>query len=269
MRLLVADLVTLCHRPATLVITIVLAIGVAIGLVSIGTSGGPAVGGGDSAYPSLAGWLAFPQAIDFAARFVLAIGVFLALAYGAAVASAEWRHRTFEAAVARGESPMRYVLILIVATAMVLGAVAGVCLAVGVGASAAAAAVDAVQQPARDPAILTGYWSNLLRVWLGMASIMTLGFAMTVATRSQLAGIGAGFAIYVSEQALTTLNPDSVRYLPFRVADQLSSGPALGRFEVALDRPLDPALAAALAFAWLAVWVLIALGIASRVEAAR
>ena len=51
-----------------------------------------------------------------------------------------------------------------------------------------------------------------------MAEQATIGFAIATFARSQLAGLGAGIALYFVEQFSTLFLPDIVRYLPFHVA---------------------------------------------------
>ena len=45
-----------------------------------------------------------------------------------------------------------------------------------------------------------------------------MGFAVATLTRSQLAGVGAGIALFFAEQFATLILPDVVQYLPFNAA---------------------------------------------------
>jgi hypothetical protein len=61
----------------------------------------------------------------------------------------------------------------------------------------------------------------LAKAWFGLLEQAALGFGIATLARSQLAGIGAGIAIYVAEQFVALAIPDQARYLPFTVAGSL------------------------------------------------
>jgi hypothetical protein len=82
-----------------------------------------------------------------------------------------------------------------------------------------------------DQATLRDLPGQLWRGYLGIAEQASIGFAIATLARSQLAGLGAGIAIYFAEQFATIFLPDVVKYLPFHVATAalgLSGGIAAG-----------------------------------------
>ncbi|MFI5261159.1 MAG: hypothetical protein ACHQZR_01235 [Candidatus Limnocylindrales bacterium] len=163
--------------------------------------------------------LTFPGAYSTVASQLLDTGGLFALAFAAAVAGSEWGWGTLKTAVARGESRWRYMLgtlaalILAAGVAMLVVYAVGVLAAIG-GASLAGLSLAGVS----DSATIATIPSTLLHVWLGLAEEMTIGFAVATLTRSQLAGVGAGIALFFGEQFATLILPDVVKFLPFNAA---------------------------------------------------
>ena len=88
-----------------------------------------------------------------------------------------------------------------------------------------------------------------------MAEQAAIGFAIATIARSQLAGLGAGIALYFVEQFSTIFIPDIVKYLPFHVAQsalRISVGGGGGAGQgVGSAASLDASLAVGLVFAYL------------------
>ena len=83
-----------------------------------------------------------------------------------------------------------------------------------------------------------------------------IGFAIATFARSQLAGLGAGIALYFVEQFSTLFLPDIVRYLPFHVAASALRVTPVGAGNgggAALIAPLDPNFALVLVTVYLVV----------------
>ena len=69
-----------------------------------------------------------------------------------------------------------------------------------------------------DAAALERLPQNMVRGWFAIIEEGALGFAIATLARSQLAGIGAGIALYFGETFAGIFLPDIVKYLPFNVA---------------------------------------------------
>jgi hypothetical protein len=80
-----------------------------------------------------------------------------------------------------------------------------------------------------DPATLGRLPGQFVRGWLAIIEEGALGFAIATVARSQLAGIGAGIALYFGETFAGIFLPDIVKYLPFNVATaSVSTGATSG-----------------------------------------
>ena len=101
-----------------------------------------------------------------------------------------------------------------------------------------------------DSATLGGLPSVLLHVWLGLAEEMAVGFAVATLTRSQLAGVGAGIALFFGEQFATLILPDVVKYLPFNAASAVVAAGQPGRRPVR-RRPCRPTRPTLVTILWL------------------
>jgi hypothetical protein len=77
-----------------------------------------------------------------------------------------------------------------------------------------------------------------------------VGFAVATLARSQLAGIGAGIALYFVGTFAGVFLPDIVQYLPFQLASVAIGGETFGPIDEAGTLSADTALA--LLVAWLA-----------------
>jgi ABC-type transport system involved in multi-copper enzyme maturation permease subunit len=215
--LLVAGLRKLLPRPATWV-----SFGIAAGLlalifVSVGATARQAATQPDGEFALVL--VTFPGAYDAVLSFLLGLGGLLAVIYGAAVAGSEWTWGTLKNAVARGESRARYAVSSFAAVAILLAVALVLAFALGlvaafVGALLAGVPTDGVGDAAR----LGRLPEELVRGWVSLVEQGALGFAIATLARSQLAGIGAGIAVYFAEQFSAIFFPDVVRYLPFNAA---------------------------------------------------
>lgn len=163
--------------------------------------------------------LGFPSAYTGVLSFILGLGGLLAVIYGAAVAGSEWTWGTLKNAVARGEGRIRYMVATYASVALLVGVglliafVFGIIVA-AVGSLIANVGIAGID----DAATIGGLPEKLVRGWLAIGEEAALGFAIATIARSQLAGIGAGIAIYFAESFATLFLPDIVKYMPFNAA---------------------------------------------------
>ena len=250
MRIFVAGVRKLIRRPASLVtIGIMLALVALIYLAVGATAKQLAAQPGGQASLEL---LKFPGAYDFVLSFILGLGGLLSLVYGAAIAGSEWSWGTLKSAVARGEGRVRYMtltfasVVLLAGVGLLLTFLFGVLMAV-IGAGLAGVSTSGIS----DSATVGSLPEKLLRGWLALAEEAALGFAIATIARSQLAGIGAGIAIFFGEQFATIFLPDVVKYLPFHVADAILAPTSATAGGGAIAARLDPSTALVLVVVWL------------------
>jgi ABC-type transport system involved in multi-copper enzyme maturation permease subunit len=271
-RLFVADLRKLIRRPATWIIGLILAAIVALFYLAIGASAGQATT--DEQRAQLTALLSFPAAYYIVLSFILGLGGLLAVVYGSAVSGAEWAWGTLKVAVARGESRGRYMLAAFAALALIVLFGLLLAFAVGLGMAAVGASIAGVGTAGiDDPETVRRLPELLGRAWLGMLEQAALGFAIGTVARSQLAGIGAGIALYFVETFAAIAFPNEVRYLPFSVAGSLVSPPE-GAFGGGGGgggggpqlTPLDPTLVVALVVAYLVAALVVTVVATERAE---
>jgi hypothetical protein len=274
MRLLRGELRKLARRPASY-ITLVILLGIIVLLyVAIGASYKmvPQSGQPDAAasQAAIAETLRFPQAWTGLVGLVVGLGGLLAVAYGAAAAGGDWNWNMVKIAVARGESRSRYVLTKLAAVEIML--IPGLLIALVLGALAlvlAATLAGLGVQGMMDSTGLARLPSLVARGWWGMAEEAAIGFAIAMLTRSQLAGLAAGIAVYFIEPFARLLLPDIIKYFPFSAVDALLGGSSGGvsvgsnatsRFSV--DQPT----ALILVTAYLVIAALVSAAFAERAE---
>jgi ABC-2 family transporter len=273
MRLLRGELRKLIRRPATFI-----TMGIVIGIVALiyvavaasfrmqGVQTDPAR---IAERESIKLLLTFPFAYSAAIGLITGLGGLLAIAYGAAAAGADWGWGMVKVAVARGESRSRYLLNKLVAVEILLGI--GLLVAFGfavLGALAAGAFAGLPSTGLDDPTTLGQLPEHLGRGFLGIAEQGAIGFAIATFARSQLAGLGAGIALYFVEQFSTIFLPDIVKYLPFHVASsslRISVGGG-GGAPGGGAASLDPTLALGLVLTYLVVAAVASAIIVERAE---
>jgi ABC-2 type transport system permease protein len=208
----------------------------------------------------------FPAAYDAILSFLLGLGGLFAVIYGASIAGSEWTWGTLKNAVARGESRSRYTLLsfssiaLVIAVGLVVAFLIGVVAAV-VGANLAGVSTVGLN----DGATLGRLPSQFARGGLAIIEEGALGFAIATVARSQLAGIGAGIALYFGETFAGIFLPDIVKYLPFHVATAAVSTGASGGGGFGGGGQQIAALDANAAMVLVAVWLVGSLLVAALV----
>jgi ABC-type transport system involved in multi-copper enzyme maturation permease subunit len=250
MRIFLSGLRKLVRRPASWVTGGLLMGLLALIIIAVGSTA-HRTGSRPEQVAALA-LITFPTAYDGVLAFILGLGGLFAVIYGAAVAGSEWTWGTLKAAVARGESRSRYVLASFASITVMIAL--GLLLTFGVGVLAAfiAANIAGVSTSGvGDPATLERLPRQFALGWLAIVEEGALGYAIATLARSQLAGIGAGIALYFGESFARLFLPDIVKYLPFDVATA-SVGASTGfggggGFFTPL--PADPALG--LVFVWM------------------
>ena len=197
--------------------------------------------------------LTFPSAYLSVFSFLLGLGGFLAVIYGAAVAGSEWTWGTLKNAVARGEGRVRYMVGTFAAVAILVGIGFVVAFAFGVLMAVLGAGIAGIGTSGiGDSATLGRLPEKLGRGWLAISEEAALGFAIATIARSQLAGIGAGIAIYFGESFATLFLPDIVKYMPFNAANAVVvTGTNGGGFNGGGVARLQPDVALLVVVAWL------------------
>jgi ABC-type transport system involved in multi-copper enzyme maturation permease subunit len=255
MRLFLSGIRKLVRRPATWV-----TFGMLIGLMALIFIAVGATADRLSARPQGVAALAlvtFPHAYDRVLDFLLGLGGLLAVIYGAAIAGSEWTWGTLKIAVARGESRAHYMVAAFASVTVLLAVGVVLAFALGVVAAIVGATLAGVSTSGLgDAATLGALPEKLVRGWVGIVEQGALGFAIATLARSQLAGIGAGIALYFGEQFSTIFFPDEVRYLPFNAAQAVVGASSGGGFgggggEGELISGLSPDTALIVVLAWL------------------
>jgi hypothetical protein len=142
--------------------------------------------------------------------------------------------------------------------------------AIGVVSAAAGAAVAGVSLAGIGNADALGRLpEHFLRGWIAIVMEGSIGFAIATLARSQLAGIGAGIALYFAEGFASIFLPDVVKYLPFDLATT-AVGPSGfgggGGGPPVSATPLSADLALLLVVAWLIGSLVVAAGFTERAE---
>ncbi len=255
MRLLQASVLKLRRRPATYRTALVLAGLLAFIYLSIGLSASrfpdPA------ARASLEPMLKLPVAYGGLASILLIFGGMAGAAYAGIVAASEWSWNTFRVALTRGESRVRYTVVLFLAIALLvivawvllylLGVVMVLVAALLAGMSAAGSPLDASNLGPFAAVVASGGLAILMEV--------SIGFAVAFITRSPVAGIATVAGLYFMEQlAALVIPPEVLRLAPITAANSLVSAAAGAA-------PADPTGALIVTTAYL----LLAIGAASLV----
>jgi ABC-2 type transport system permease protein len=223
MRLLLSGLRKLIRRPATFVTGGILAGLTVLIIIAIGASANQAASRPEAQAARLI--ITFPGAYVQILSFVLGIGGLFAVIYGAAVAGSEWTWGTLKAAVARGESRSRYMLVSFAAISIMIGVGLLIVFGVGVVAGLIGANIAGVSITGLGDTETIGSLPRLLtRGWLGVIEEGAIGFAVATLARSQLAGIGAGIGLYFAETFARVFLPDIMKYLPFDAATAAVGG---------------------------------------------
>jgi ABC-2 type transport system permease protein len=222
-RLLRSNLGKLRRRPASWV-TALLLIGLLILIILLVTVASQSSRDPEAALASRL-FLTFPGAYALILSMVLGIGSLLAVTYGAAIAGSEWTWGTLKAAIARGESRIRYTLLNYASIAIftwigiVLAFAAGVLIA-ALGATISGLGLSGMG----DRDALLRLPELFARAGLAMAMNAALGFAIATVARSQLAGIGVGIGVFFAEGIARIFAPDLIQWFPFAASSAVVAG---------------------------------------------
>jgi ABC-2 type transport system permease protein len=267
MRLLRSNLGKLRRRPASWV-TALLLIGLLVLIILLVTVASQSSRNPEAELTSRL-FLTFPGAYELVLSMVLGIGGLLAVTYGAAIAGSEWTWGTLKAAVARGESRIRYTLLNYAGVAIftwigiVLAFLAGVVIA-ALGATISGIGVSGMG----DRDALLRLPELFGRAGLAMAMNAALGFAIATVARSQLAGIGVGIGVFFAEGIAGIFAPELIQWFPFAASSavvaggqSLGGGPGGGGGGGAggFGTRLDPQTAIIV----VAVWLVVSLAVAA------
>ena len=273
MRLLRGELRKLIKRPASritlilqLAIILVIYLAVATSYRTISEATTP---NAEQSRVGIRLLLTFPGAYAGVVGLITGLGGLLAIGYGASAAGADWGWGMVKVAVARGESRSRYILTKLGAVLILIGLGVLISFVIGVIVAAIAAAIAGISLSGMsDSSVVGNLPEQLLRGWWGIAEEATIGFAIATFARSQLAGLGAGIALYFVEQFSTIFLSDLVRYLPFHVASsalRITTGTGTGT-TTGVTSALDPTLSLALVTIYLVVAAFAAALIVERAE---
>ena len=244
-------------RTATFVSVLVAAALVALEFVLVGVGYRSASSGTSGLDKPTVTWLlTFPTAFEAVISIIFAFFGLVALIYVATAAGSEWSWGTLKVAVTRGESRWQYTvatfasLTIVLLVGMLITFLAGI-VAVVIGASIAGLAVG---NPA-DPLALGGVLVKLVRCWIALAGLTSVGYAVAMVAKSQMAGIGTVIGYFIASIFAPALLPDIVKeifkYLPFSAAgDSIGiAGPPTSGPPSAVG--LDPNVALLITVGWL------------------
>jgi ABC-2 type transport system permease protein len=218
-RIFVSGLRKLSRRLATWVTFGMLAGLLVLIELAVGATAGR-TGGSTAQRAAALSLVTFPAAYDSILAFLLGLGGLFAVTYGAAVAGSEWTWGTLKNAVARGESRSRYTLASFAAIALVIAIGLVVAFGIGVVAAIVGANLAGVSTAGLNDADTLGRLpAQFTRGGIAIIEEGALGFTIATLARSQLAGIGAGIALYFGETFAGIFLPDIIKYLPFNVAN--------------------------------------------------
>ncbi len=262
MRLLRGELRKLIKRPASRIVlilqlAIILVIYLSVAASFKALSDTPTAPNAEQSRAGIKLLLTFPGAYAGVIGLITGLGGLLAVGYGASAAGADWGWGMVKVAIARGESRTRYILAKLVAVLLLVGLGVLISFVVGVVAAIVASAIAGIDlSGVSDSSVIGVLPEQLLRGFWGIAEEAAIGFAIATFARSQLAGLGAGIALYFVEQFSTLFLPDIVRYFPFHVATsalRMTTTVGAGGGGASLVAPLDPNFALLLVTIYLLV----------------
>jgi ABC-type transport system involved in multi-copper enzyme maturation permease subunit len=196
MRLISAELLKMRRRTATYVV-----LSVPIVLMVLITA---LAASDEEAIELIAG---FPGAYQTALDYALgALGTLLAMAYAAMIAGADWNWGVLRNVIARGESRTRYILAKAVAIAIVLTIGVAIISAVSLAFVVLVGVLSSVRTG--DP--FSGLSLAVLRDqfflgWLVLLERASIGFAVAVVLRSQVAGVVVGIVLFIGESVISSI----------------------------------------------------------------
>lgn len=270
MRIYVSGLRKLSRRLATWLTFGLLTGLLALIMIAVGATASTSSGSAAQRAATLS-LVTFPAAYGAILSFILGLGGLFAVTYGAAIAGSEWTWGTLKNAVARGESRSRYTLASFASIATMIAI--GLVLAFGLGVVAAiigATLAGVSTAGVSDADTLALLPERFLRGGFAIIEEGAIGFAIATVARSQLAGIGAGIAIYFAETFAGIFLPEIVKFLPFHVANAVVAtggrGFGGGGGEGAATVALEPNAALVLVGVWLVGSLLVSAIFTERAE---
>jgi ABC-type transport system involved in multi-copper enzyme maturation permease subunit len=249
-------------RSATLV-SILLVIGfVVLEFVAVGAgyrSGGTASTGLDK--DTVTWFLSFPTAFDAILVIVYEFVAIVGLIYIATASGSEWSWGTLKVAVARGESRWHYTVSTFASLSIILLAGMLIAFLVGIAAVVVGASIAGlpVGNPA-DPAQFAQVAVKLARCWIALMALTSVGYAVAMIAKNQMAGIGTVIVYFVVSILSQALLPDIIKqvlkYQPFNItADAIGlAGPPTGGV-ASSAAAVEPNLALLISIGWLVALV--------------
>jgi hypothetical protein len=261
MRLFASGVRKLVRRPASYVTVLLLAGLMVLIFVAVGGAANRPDASPNGPGRAAAVLLTFPGAYDAILSFILGLGGLFAVIYGASVAGSEWGWGMLKAAVARGESRIGYTLLTFASVAFMILIGLLISFVIGIVGALIGANLGHISTAGLGDSAAIGRLPNeFARGALAIIEEGALGFTIATLARSQLAGIGAGIALYFGELFAAAFLPDIVKYLPFSVAQAVVAAPDGGGFgggRTATALSPDVALVAVI------VWLVGALAVAA------
>jgi ABC-type transport system involved in multi-copper enzyme maturation permease subunit len=199
---------------------------IAVGLICLEfVSVGIAARSGPSGLPAATvSWLlTFPDAFDGVLALSFEFLAIVGLIYVATAAGSEWTWGTLKVAVTRGHPRWRYTLSTFASLSIILLVGLLITYAAGLAAALVGASIAGISpgNPA-DPAVLPDVLVKLARCWIGLVSLTSVAYLITMVAKSQMAGIGAVIGYFLVSIIAPALLPDFVKeifkYLPFSVS---------------------------------------------------
>lgn len=267
MRIFASGLRKLIRRPASLV-SVGLLVGL-LGLIVIASATVAERSDSPGAGQRALAMVTFPGAYFLILSFMFGLGGLVAVIYGSSIAGSEWSWGTLKNAAARGESRWRYMLATFAAVVVMIGIGLAITFVLGLGIAIIGAGLANVSTVGLDDADTLQRLPTLAaRGWFTVIEQAALGFAIATFARSQLAGIGAGIAVYFGEGFASFFLPDIVKYLPFAVARASVNleGTTTGTGAGGLTEVLPPDTALILVAAWLVGSLLVTVVFTERAE---
>jgi ABC-type transport system involved in multi-copper enzyme maturation permease subunit len=216
--------------------------------------------------------LTFPGAYEAVLALAFEFLGIIGLIYVVTASGSEWTWGTLKVAVARGQSRWQYT----VATFASLGFILLIGLLITFAAGVAAAAVGGsiaglpIGNPA-DPSELAQVLVKLARAWIALMGLTSLGYAVAMVTRSQMAGIGTVIGYFIVSIIGPALLPDFVKeafkYLPFSIAaDSVGLMAPSSSGAITSASAVEPNLALLVTIGWLVGCLLVASIFVERAE---
>lgn len=196
MRLIRAELLKMRRRTATYVV-LSIPIALMVLITTIATNDREAI-------QLIAG---FPAAYQTGLDYALgALGTLLAMAYGAMIAGADWNWGVLRNVIARGESRARYIL----AKAVAIGGVLTIGVVIISVVSLAFIVLVGLLSNIRLGDPLSGLSLAVLRdqFFFGLLVLLeraSIGFAVAVVLRSQVAGVVVGIVLFIGESIISSI----------------------------------------------------------------